>query len=174
MHDQVLVRHWKHSCQLQRYRGSYLQLRNSRKRARGSRCEASHSLYSVRSSRPSGVRPGRCPCLHELCVGFAAYRHDEKVLEAPEEGTKEGAEITTKSGEKLEEGPPYRTLMAWVAKAPFDSPRRDWRLRRKKRCLISLISLIRGGISGFRDLSPHDGRASTARRCFVVDQAKAG
>jgi hypothetical protein len=72
------------------------------------------------SDRPGGVRPGRGR--QGFRAGLAAYRLDGKVCEAPEEGTKEGAQITKKGGETLEEGPPYGTLAAWTAKSPFSHP----------------------------------------------------
>jgi hypothetical protein len=67
-------------------------------------------LYSVRPSQPVDFRPGSCPRRQEFRAELAAYRLDDKVCEAPEKGTKEGAEITKKGGETLEEGAPYSTL----------------------------------------------------------------
>jgi hypothetical protein len=69
-------------------------------------------LYSVNPSRPSDFRPGRCPLRYEFRAAFAACGLHEKVHEAAEEGTKEGAEIAKKGGEKMEETSSCRTLIA--------------------------------------------------------------
>jgi hypothetical protein len=66
-------------------------------------------LYSVRPSQPADFRPS-CPRRQEFRAELAAYRLDDKVCETPEKGTKEGAEITKKGGETLEEGAPYSAL----------------------------------------------------------------
>jgi hypothetical protein len=72
-------------------------------------------LYSVNPSRPSCFRPGRYPLRHEFRAALAACGLHEKVHEAAEEGTKEGAEIAKKGGEKIEERTPCRPLIAYGA-----------------------------------------------------------
>jgi hypothetical protein len=80
-------------------------------------CEASHGLYSVHPSRPDDRRPRRCPCRHEFSAELAAYGLKGKIREAPEQGTKEGAESAEEDGEKVEEATPHSIVTGGVAKS---------------------------------------------------------
>jgi hypothetical protein len=69
-------------------------------------------LRSFYSSQPSDISAGRCPLQHGLGPSLAACGVHKKANEVAKEATKQSAEISNKSGEKVEETTPGSALSA--------------------------------------------------------------
>jgi len=77
--------------------------------------EESYSLYPAYPSRSGSLRftGGRCPRRHEFRAAYGAEELaelPEKVSEATEKGTEEGAKIAKEGDEQLEEAAPDSPL----------------------------------------------------------------